>query len=85
VHKYEIIIYWSNEDQVFVAEMPQLPGCMAHGSTPEAALAHAQEAIQLWIDTARESPSSKGSAEFRFSPLGSCSGCPIVAEGQHGE
>jgi hypothetical protein len=47
MHQYEIIIYWSNEDQVFVAEVPELPGCMAHGSTQEAALAHANEAIQL--------------------------------------
>ncbi len=54
MHKYEIIIYWSNGDQVFVAEVPELPGCMAHGSTQEAALTHANEAIQLWIDTARE-------------------------------
>ncbi len=41
MHKYEIIIYWSNEDQAFVAEVPELPGCMAHGSTQEPALAHA--------------------------------------------
>ena len=54
MHKYEIIIYWSNEDQVFVAEVPELPGCMAHGDTQEAALAQANEAIQLWIDTAKE-------------------------------
>ena len=54
MHKYEIIIYWSNEDQVFVAEVPELPGCAADGGTPEAALAQAHEAIQLWIDTARE-------------------------------
>jgi predicted RNase H-like HicB family nuclease len=54
MHKYEIIIYWSNEDQVFVAEVPELPGCMAHGETQELALAHANEAIRLWIDTARE-------------------------------
>ncbi len=54
MYKYEIIIYGSNEDQVFVAEVPELPGCMAHGDTQEAALAHAHEAIQLWIDTARE-------------------------------
>ena len=54
MHKYEIIIYWSNEDQVFVAEVPELPGCMAHGHTQEAALAHANEAMQLWIDTAGE-------------------------------
>jgi predicted RNase H-like HicB family nuclease len=54
MYKYEIIIYWSNEDRTFVAEMPELPGCMAHGSTYEAALASAHQAIQLWIDTARE-------------------------------
>ena len=54
MHKYEIIIYWSNEDQVFVAEVPELPGCMAHADTHELALAHANDAIQLWIDTARE-------------------------------
>lgn len=54
MHKYEIIIYWSNEDQIFVAEVPELPGCMAHGDSQESALASAHEAIQLWIDTARE-------------------------------
>jgi len=54
MHQYQIFIYWSNEDQVFIAEVPELPGCMAHGSTQEAALANAHEAIQLWIDTARE-------------------------------
>jgi len=53
-HKYETIIYWSNEDHVFVAEVPELPGCMAHGNTPESALTRAHQAIQLWIDTARE-------------------------------
>ena len=52
--RYEVIIYWSNEDQVFVAEVPELPGCMAHGDTKAAALAKADEAIQLWIDTANE-------------------------------
>jgi predicted RNase H-like HicB family nuclease len=54
MYKYEIIIYWSSEDQVFIAEIPELPGCMAHGSTQEAALANANQAIQLWIDTALE-------------------------------
>jgi predicted RNase H-like HicB family nuclease len=54
MHKYEIILYWSNDDQVFIAEVPELPGCMAHGPTQEAALRNANEAIQLWIDTARE-------------------------------
>ena len=52
--KYEVIIYWSDEDQVFVAEVPELPGCSAHGSTQEAALASAQEAMRHWIETARE-------------------------------
>ena len=54
MHKYEFIIYWSDEDQVFIAEVPELPGCMAHGSSQEEALASANQAIQLWIDTARE-------------------------------
>ena len=52
--KYEVIIYWSNEDQVFVAEVPELPGCSAHGGRQEAALANAQEAIRLWIESAQE-------------------------------
>ena len=54
MYKYEIIIYWSEDDQAFVAEIPELPGCMAHGETPEIALANAKDAIQLWIDTAKE-------------------------------
>ena len=54
MYKYEVIIYWSEEDQAFVAEVPELPGCLAHGDTPEAALANAKEAMQLWIDTAKE-------------------------------
>lgn len=54
MYKYEIIIYWSSEDEAFIAEVPELPGCMAHGSTPEDALKNAKEAIQLWMDTAKE-------------------------------
>jgi predicted RNase H-like HicB family nuclease len=54
MNKYEVIIYWSEEDAAFVAEVPELPGCAAHGQTQEAALASAQEAIALWIDTAKE-------------------------------
>ena len=53
-HKYEIILYWSNEDGAFVAEVPELPGCMAHGDSQEAALRHANEAMRLWIDTAQK-------------------------------
>ena len=54
MHKYEIILYWSDEDKIFVAEIPELPGCIAHGNSQETALASAQEAVQLWIDTATE-------------------------------
>jgi predicted RNase H-like HicB family nuclease len=54
MYKYETIIYWSEEDQSFIADVPELPGCMAHGTSPDAALANAQEAMQLWLDTARE-------------------------------
>ena len=52
--KYEVILYWSDEDQVFVAEVPELAGCMAHGETQEAALKNVNEAVELWLDTARE-------------------------------
>ncbi len=54
MHKYEIIIYWSREDGVFVAEVPELPGCVAHGDTAEAALRNVNQAMDLWLDTARE-------------------------------
>lgn len=52
--RYEIILYWSAEDAVFIAEIPELPGCMAHGDTQESALANAKEAMGLWLDVARE-------------------------------
>ncbi len=54
IYKYQLVIYWSNEDKVFIVEVPELPGCIAHGKTQEAALANIKEAIQLWIDTAKE-------------------------------
>ncbi|MDE0009367.1 MAG: type II toxin-antitoxin system HicB family antitoxin [Gammaproteobacteria bacterium] len=54
MYKYEIILYWSNEDAAFIAEVPELPGCMAHGDTQADALASVNEAMDLWIDTARE-------------------------------
>ena len=53
-HRYEIIIFWSDEDQAFVADVPELPGCMAHGSSHADALGNAHEAIALWLETARE-------------------------------
>lgn len=52
--KHKIIIFWSQADQVFVAEAPELPGCRAHADTQESALTNAKEAVQLWVDTAQE-------------------------------
>lgn len=52
--KYEVIIYWSNEDNAFIAEVPELAGCMADGATYQEALANAQVIISEWIETASE-------------------------------
>ena len=51
--KYEIDIYWSDSDAAFVAEVPELPGCAADGASYAEALAAAEEAIQVWLETAR--------------------------------
>jgi predicted RNase H-like HicB family nuclease len=52
--KYEIIIYWSEEDQAYIAEVPELPGCAADGKTYKQALANVEVIIQEWIETAKE-------------------------------
>ena len=52
--KYEILIFWSTEDDAFVAEVPELPGCMADGKTYQEALSNAQQIIHEWIETAKE-------------------------------
>ena len=52
--RYEVIIYWSDEDRAFIAEIPELAGCAADGSTPQDALANAEVVAREWIDTARE-------------------------------
>ena len=54
MYKYETIIYWSNEDDAFIAEVPELPGCMAHGDSQQEALFNAYDAIELWLDTVQE-------------------------------
>lgn len=54
MRKYKIILYWSDEDQAFVAEAPELPGCIAHGDDHETTLEHINYAIRFWIDRARE-------------------------------
>ena len=64
MYRYEVIVFWSEEDQAYVAEIPELPGCMADGVTYEEALKNAQVVIFEWIETARslgrEIPSPKG-------------------------
>lgn len=52
--KYEIILYWSNEDEAFIAEVPELAGCAADGSTRQEAVANAELVIAEWLETARE-------------------------------
>ena len=52
--RYEIIIYWGDEDQAYIAEVPELPGCAADGPTYKRARANAEVTIQEWIDTAEE-------------------------------
>ncbi len=52
--KYEVIIYWSKDDDAFIAEVPELPGCMADGSTQAEALAAAERVARQWIETAKE-------------------------------
>ncbi len=54
MHKYEIVLYWSEPDEAFIAEAPELPGCIAHGDSQAGALDNINEAISLWLDTARE-------------------------------
>ena len=66
--KYEIIIYWSEEDKAFIAEVPELPGCTADGSTYQEALTNVEIIIQEWIETAKEKgrpiPKPKGRLTF---------------------
>jgi predicted RNase H-like HicB family nuclease len=52
--RYEIILYWSKQDQAFIAEVPELPGCMADGATYQEAVANAEVVIREWIETAEE-------------------------------
>ena len=52
--RYEIILYWSEEDQAFIAEVPELPGCAADGETYQEALKNVEVIMQEWIETAKE-------------------------------
>ncbi|HEX8242657.1 MAG TPA: type II toxin-antitoxin system HicB family antitoxin [Longimicrobium sp.] len=51
--KYEVIIYWSAEDQLLLAEVPELPGCIAHGDCREEALRNVEDAMDLWLEVAK--------------------------------
>lgn len=66
--KYEIIIFWSEEDELFIAEVPELPGCMADGESYQLALKNAEVVIAEWIETAklldREIPVPKGKLKY---------------------
>ncbi len=66
--RYEVIIYWSTEDEAFIAEVPELPGCAADGATYQDALANVEVIIKEWIETAREEgrpiPEPKGRLTF---------------------
>ena len=67
-YRYEVIIYWSDEDNAFVAEVPELPGCMADGATYSEAVSNVEVIIDEWIETAkdlgREIPEPKGKLMF---------------------
>jgi predicted RNase H-like HicB family nuclease len=67
-NKYESIIYWDQEDGIFVVEVPELAGCKAHGTTKREALESAEQAVALWLETAksqgREIPDAKGKLVF---------------------
>ena len=67
--KYEIIIYWSEEDKAFIAEVPELPGCAADGSTYQEALTNVEVIIQEWIETAKvkRRPIPKPKSRLTFS------------------
>lgn len=66
--KYEIILYWSQEDDAYIAEVPELAGCMADGSTYQEALSEAEVVISEWLETAqsmgREIPQPKGKLSY---------------------
>ncbi len=68
MYRYEVIIYWSKEDSVFLAEVPELSGCMSDGATYEEALKNVQVIIKEWIETAKELgrpiPKPKGKLAF---------------------
>ena len=67
-NSYEMVIWWSVEDEAYVVDVPELPGCMAHGDTRQSAIKHAEDAIKFWMKTAKEDgaaiPQPKGRLVF---------------------
>lgn len=67
-NSYEMIVWWSAEDDAYVVDVPELPGCMAHGATRQNAIKNAEDAIKFWIKTAKEDgveiPPSRGRLVF---------------------
>lgn len=76
--RYEIILYWSDEDRAFIAEVPELPGCAADGSTYQEALANVQTIMTEWIETAQEL-----GRPFLDRRAGSCSRSQCAGAGVH--
>jgi len=68
MYKYEVVVWWSEEDRAYIAEVPELPGCMADGTSYEEALKNVQVIISEWIETAkklgREIPKPKGKLTY---------------------
>ncbi len=68
MYKYEVILYWSNEDESYIAEVPELAGCMADGATMAEALANIHTVIEEWIETAqimgKDIPEPKGKLAY---------------------
>ena len=67
-NSYEMVVWWSVEDEAYVVDVPELPGCMAHGDTRQSAIKHAEDAIKFWLKTAKEDgaaiPQPKGRLVF---------------------
>ena len=67
-NSYEMVVWWSVEDEAYVVDVPELPGCMAHGDTRQSAIKNAEDAIKFWIKTAKEDgaaiPQPKGRLVF---------------------
>ena len=72
MYKYQIIMYWSKEDDCYITEVPELPGCMSDGATPVEAIENTQEVIKVWIEAALADgdpiPEPKGRLELQLQP-----------------